>query len=91
MIRTNDPEYDNPPFAPDPTCDACGKPWPQHPGITKVCNANQNLITVMKAVAINVFEMHQNLVKVIDAYENPPQSPNVEKQQDFPLQDDQES
>lgn len=78
--------FDNPPFAPEPTCSSCGKPWILHDGITRVCRDNQNLLTVLKATAINTLEIHQMLVKVIEAYENPPQTPKVPKANDSDLQ-----
>ena len=86
-------DVDNPPFAPDSCCKCCGKPWIEHPSLTKLCNANQNLITVLRATAINNHDIYSALAKVIDAFENKnhPQSPNPSNQQDFPLQGDGEA
>lgn len=78
------------PFAPDPACEACGKPWPDHAGLVRLCRDNQNLLTVLKATAINTLEIHQMLVKVISVYDKHPQTPNPPHEQDSSLQDGQE-
>jgi len=75
-------DFDNPPFAPDPCCSACGKPWIHHDGISQVCRANQDLLVALKATAINTLEIHQTLVKIISHFEKSPQSPNLPEKQD---------
>jgi hypothetical protein len=76
---------ETPPFAAPFTCPACDQPYSTHPSNAALCRDKHNLLTVLKATAINTHEIHQMLVKVIAAFEKTPQSPNNEKPQGFSL------
>jgi hypothetical protein len=69
-------DFDNPPFAPDPCCEGCGKPWIKHDGISRVCKDNQNLLLVLKATAIQLECTTRSLLQVIAAQEGSPETPN---------------
>lgn len=70
------PDFHNPPFAPEPCCEACGKPWKDHPGLTRTCKDVQNLLIVLKATAIQLECTTRTLLKVIANQEGPPETPN---------------
>jgi hypothetical protein len=78
MIRSVDPEYDNPPFAPEPACPACGKPWADHPGVAKSCESLQTALLALKAAAVQTYAIHDTLRRIIERIEGPetPTSPN---------------
>lgn len=84
------PDFDNPPFAADPACPRCNKPWKDHPSVSILCNQREDMLVVLKATAINTQEIHQMLVKVI-AFMEEPQTPKKPNPQDSSLQDGQES
>lgn len=84
------PEDDVPPFSPPHTCPSCHKPYVDHKGLTKLCQDRENLLVVLKATAINTFEIHQMLVKVISHMESP-QTEKHPKSGNSPLQEGLES
>jgi len=68
---------DIPPLASDPACNACGKPWQQHQGITGTCNNLQAALLALKAAAIQSYAIHESLRKIVEHIEGPesPTSP----------------
>ena len=51
--------FDNPPFAPDPSCPSCGKPWVSHPGIAATCAENRLLCSKLLEMVRTFDEQNQ--------------------------------
>lgn len=83
------PEDETPPFAPDPACEACGKPWPDHLGIVGTCQNLQVALSALKAAAVQTHLISQTLQKIIGSLEYP-QSPKSTKTHIQDLLDDME-
>ena len=84
MIRTNDPEYENPPFAPDHHCEACGVPWRLHDGTTTVCRKLQEQCELFNLLT----KQHLDLMDAFKAYKSKfPETPISTDPQISPLPD----
>lgn len=81
------PDPDTPPFASDPHCQSCGKPWIKHDGISLVCINLTTALTVMKAAAIQTRDISEALIRIVGHLEQP-HSPKLTKAELSGLLDD---
>ena len=72
-ITPTPPDDDDIPFAPDPTCKACGKAWKDHPGTTTLCQHLQITLAALKATAVQCHQISQTIQHIVGGIE-PPQT-----------------